>query len=847
MTASGGRWVFLLSVRGAFAAVARRLRGRPDSEHEMSLNRLAFAILIAAYVATDHSEAATLTSRLYLAWVLLAACLFLHILVRPGVCQARRAVALCVDIGFLSAFLHVEGEPAAMFIPAYFWVICGNGFRFGIRWMLASVAAALLGFGAVAISDPFWTGQIHLTFGLVAGLLVLPLYAGTLIRKLSHAKRLAEQANGAKTLFLASVSHELRTPLNAIIGMGSVLKDTTLDDEQREMATTIDGAARSLLGLINGILDFSRIEAGHVLKQPVPFDLVDLLTDIRRLVGVSAREKGLRLSVHLSGRVPALLRGDRKHLQEIILNLAGNAVKFTEAGSVVIAADAVWVSGGRVRLRFEVTDTGIGIAAEARARIFERFTQADATITSRFGGTGLGLAICQRLVQLHGGEIGVESEPGKGSSFWFTLDLESQGGQEAAPATSFAGATAIILGEMPEAVASRLASLGIASVTAISAEQALAQMTAAATEGRDTRRRAVFLNLDAHGAAAAAIVRALRPTYPPRDFAIVAVSTAEGLPIPEIRGATVATISPTGIATSWEAALRLAGLSREAAAPVAPTSAAQRRLRIVVADDNRVNRTVLSMILGRAGHETIEAENGEEALDILERDHVDLVLMDINMPVLDGLEATKLYRFASLGQQRVPIIGLTADVSLEAAEGCRLAGMDGCLTKPVEPERLVEMVRASVPPASSETSPKQGRDAARLVSDITAHPRYRAAPTPVIDSQVLANLHALGGKQFVAGLVEDFLCDAAEIARHLDLASVAGDTRAFRLHAHAMRSIAVNVGALALIEACEAWQEIGPDGLITRGDRLAENLAAGLERTRHALRVWLASLDRTGS
>ena len=825
------------ALRAAARFVASRFRDRPDREHEMVINRLAISTLLMIYLAvsgllhTMDVRQAVIANAVY---GCISLGFFIHMLIMPRTCHARRIVGMCVDIGALTYCLYVGGSTTAVLFPIYLWIIFGNGFRFGLRYLFASMGLALVGFGILLWTSAYWSGTGHLGIGLLVGLLALPAYTSTLISNLNKAKRQAEEASKAKTQFLASVSHELRTPLNAVIGMSELLRDSRLDAEQNDMVSIISGSARSLLSLIEGILDFSRIEAGRMPIETIDFDLHQTLAAVRNMLEAQARAKGLDLGLTVTPRTPYLLRGDGRHLQEILINLVSNAVKFTDSGRVVISADLLATEEGRSRIRFEVSDSGIGISPEATGRIFERFTQADDTILNRFGGTGLGLAICRQLAEALGGSIGVTSVEGEGSTFWLELGFEPRA-EEAPPRLE--GLRILVLSadrSISAAVETALQQTGAAVAAASTPEDAENELGAG-----EWRSHRTLLVVDEELAECDEIARRLASETGARTSAAL-LRSGSGGPLPPERGA----IFCSALSRSLDRAELLAvanlagGQSRDTDTIAnAIAQSRERSLSILVAEDNGVNQKVVTKILERAGHRVRIAENGEQAVDLMLAETFDIVLMDVNMPVMNGMEATKLYRFAALGRDRLPIVALTADATAEARARCEAAGMDACATKPIDAGELFRIIDRLVPESAGESAPRQiempaGDD---IVADIAAHPRFRAEAR-AIDATTIEQLQGLGGEAFVADLAGVFVTEGERIIEELKASVAGGDYELFRDRLHALRSGAANIGALPLYQLCLSLRAIGAVAFAQEGAEKALQIESEFARVCRELR-----------
>ena len=823
--------------------VRARLRSRGDTEHIMSGNRVLFGVVSGLYLGLMVPDRALEALVLTVVGLASAAGVFAHLLFGPARSLGRRVFALISDMTFICLVLHLGGELTSCFFSLILWTILGNGIRFGRPSLLRATAVGVTGFAIVVLTTPFWREQAALSVGLLLGLITLPLYTLALLRRLTMAKQQAEEANQAKSLLLASVSHELRTPLHAIIGMGSLLEQTNLPPEQADMARTIMGASQSLLALIDDVLKLSRTEAGDLPPSGVEFDLLALLVEVRTLLRMQAEAKNLRLALHVEPGTLDRVIGDKRRIHEILLNLASNAVKFTSTGGVLIAVGPAPEAAGTGRLRFEVTDTGIGIAGDALGRIFEPFTQANPSIVEQFGGTGLGLAICKRLVESLGGKIGVNSQLGRGSTFWFEVDFDAPAETADVQAAPLPGPLTVL--SIEAALQPSLRDAVQTWIPDVVLTECHAGAVSAQVELAASNRRSVLLCRPASpeiaSVAAAAVCGTSRANMPPlvlignpvigdgdADLRWVVTTwlpdgftqadLAAALAISETLSGPVPTAAEDA-ASAQDASDRTDSSAPDAPAPHAPG----RRLSILVADDSSINRKVMAKILESAGHSYEMVGDGEVALDLMETGAFDLVLMDANMPTLDGIEATKLYRVISLGtpgRQRLPIVALTADATPAMAQRCKDAGMDDVITKPIRAEALIHTIDRIVPAAAHPQ---------RLAAK-GSPPNLRLVEAPVLDQQHLDGLRAAVGESVVTELLRDAFSEAQQLFQELETALATDDLARFKATSHALGSMASNVGASRLSQLSLKMEQMRSGEIRLHGSKKLHDVREEIDR-----------------
>jgi two-component system sensor histidine kinase RpfC len=794
-----------------FKYIKARFSNRPDSEHQQAFVRILIGIVMTIAMLPDAISAGNYPFIIgNIAYLIAVLGVPAWMLFNPGMSPTRRIYGIVLDVTAIGAAMILGEEHATAIYVLYIWITTGNGFRFGQKYLLIALALGVISLCVVSQYSEQFINNNSLIYELIGVYVLFTAYVNSLVKRLYEAIDVAQSASKAKQTFLSTMSHELRTPLHAIVGLMALLKAESLKRKKSlDLVGSVETAVEHMLAIVNDILDFSKIEAGKVEISRASVDVDALNISMAKMFMGQAQQKNLKFNTYFSPQLPTSIVSDETRLRQILSNILSNALKFTGEGEIVLLVELVADKMGSPNIKWSVKDTGIGISKETIDKIFESFTQADASTSRKYGGTGLGTTIARELVLLLGGDIGIESTVGKGTTFWFTIPAVGSTDENPQGSLRF---NAPVLALVPESRSD--------VIEACRTHHGIAHTRIEVIDAEISRE-----NIGAIGL----IVLPVDGKLPPlAHYAIV-----KGLKLvvldeafTEVRKREFIRLGAHSICrqvSEVPRALRMLQINAGSLndAPQSATTPVITGKRILIADDNKTNLLILTAILHMHSHIVTQAMNGDDALDMALDDDFDLFIFDMNMPDTNGLELTKILRSMGLHNSARPIVILTADATLEAEKAVLEAGANLFITKPISPDSLLDRITSLFlqEPVTSSQLPDN------------------VEKVPLVFNKAALDelLNVCGVPDFFETLVAGYLEDSKANYECLISAYGERDYEKWRTALHAMKGSAINLRLECLAHAVDLAHDLTPQNFHAKMESALAHITHEMQRAEAAL------------
>lgn len=766
-----------------------QIKAAPGREYEQAFIRIAIGLIIFIAVILsnlNNPNISKLISTQVIIYTVSGLLLVFWIYKNPTKNVFRYIISSSVDIIALSYLMYYSGETSGAFFAIYLWIIFGFGFRFGSMCLFIASIQSVIGFTVVYIASPYWSNHPNLFFSLLTSLIVLPTYVSTLLQRLKQSINKAKIANKAKSQFLANMTHELRTPLNGIFCSNDLLRTTSLSITQEEYVDSIEYSVNALLSLINDILDLSKIESGKFESADEDFDLHALLNSAVMMLKNHAQEKGLELHLHVMPDVPFSLHGDKTHTLQVLINIVGNAIKYTDKGYVQVNTYLISREDDSCRIRYEIEDTGTGIPKEKQETLFDRFTQLDNTDTREYEGSGLGATIAKELIEKLGGTIGLESEVGKGSIFWFELPYKVRWVDKCSD-EGLKNVRVLILRDKDNLLNEVYQNLDNWEVQAIDTFTAIDALNIVEKSIKDeTPLHSIIIaksTLEINLVEFATLLKnknildKINLIYINTDInedvkkEMIASGVDYILPITVEKSVLYNAIHSAPLLIPKDESIKVFSHHKN--------SFTSHAIKILLAEDNAANQFIFERILSYAGFEVTIVNNGQEALDELTKHSYDICIMDMQMPVMSGVQAIKLYRYVE-PDSSLPFIILTANATKDAVKACEETGAEAYLTKPIRAHLLVDKIHSLI---NIKTK------------NIVTVKNSELKNNAILDYD---QINIINDKDVFENMINVFNSNIQENLEEIEKAISNGNYSEYKTVLHSLKGIAGNYGAIQL-------------------------------------------------